>query len=119
MHSWCLSALICYFSFYCQKEHSNSIRVSKDALKLLRALAGNDAVKNNILKGDGAKLLDEIINIHKANEIFSRAALGCLATLTLRSKENSQALFDVGAAETIVETMRLHPDSKIVTVNLR
>lgn len=54
----------------------------------------------------------------QANELFARAALHCLSTITLRSKENSQALFDVGAAETIVETMKLHPTSKIVQVHL-
>lgn len=48
--------------------------------------------------------------------MFSRAALHCLSTLTLRSKENSQLLFEAGAAETIVETMRLHPNSRIVQV---
>lgn len=52
----------------------------------------------------------------QSNELFSRAALHCLSTLTLRSIENSQALFDVGAAETIVETMKLHPSSRIVQV---
>ncbi|XP_055315485.1 armadillo repeat-containing protein 6 homolog [Sitodiplosis mosellana] len=101
----------------CMKEHSSSIRVSKEALKLMRALAGNDAVKNNILKDGMSKLLDEIINIHKANEPFARAALHCLSTITLRSKENSQLLFDAGIAETIVETMKLHPTSKIVQRN--
>lgn len=50
------------------------------------------------------------------NELFARAALHSLSTLTLRSKENSQALFEVDMAETIVETMRLHPSSKIVQV---
>lgn len=54
----------------------------------------------------------------QANELFARAALHCLSTLTLRSTENSQALFDVGAAETIVETMKLHTKSKIVLVKL-
>lgn len=48
-----------------QKEHSSSIRVSKESLKLLRALAGDDSVKNNIMKDDTPKLIDEIINIHK------------------------------------------------------
>ncbi|XP_031617946.1 armadillo repeat-containing protein 6 homolog [Contarinia nasturtii] len=101
----------------CMKEHSNSIRVSKETLKVLRALVGNDAVKNNILKDGLAKIIDEIINIHKANELFARAALHCLSTVTLRSKENSQLLFEAGAAETIVETMRLHPTSKLVQRN--
>lgn len=52
----------------------------------------------------------------QANESFAKAALACLSTLTLRSKENSQALFEAGSAETIVETMKLHTDSKLVTV---
>lgn len=52
------------------------------------------------------------------NEAYARAALHFLSTVTLRSKENSDALFEVGAAETIVETMKLHPSSKIVQVFL-
>lgn len=106
----------------------------------MRALAGDDSVKSNIVKDGGAQLIDEIINIHKVkfesslgfliwnkieifcffflqeNELFARAALACLSTLTLRSTENSQALFEVGSAETIVETMKLHPKSKLVMV---
>lgn len=41
----------------------------------------------------------------------------CLSTLTLRSVENSKVLFEVGIAETIVETMKLHPSSKAVQVS--
>lgn len=52
----------------------------------------------------------------QGNEVYARAAMHFLSTVTLRSKENSDALFEVGAAETIVETMRLHPTSKIVQV---
>lgn len=51
------------------------------------------------------------------NEVFAKVALVCVATLTLRSKDNSQAFFDVGMSETITDTMRLHPESKIVQVN--
>lgn len=40
----------------------------------------------------------------------------CISTLTLRSTENSKLLYDVGAPETIVTTMKLHPTSKIVQV---
>lgn len=54
--------------------------------------------------------------LFQSNELFARAALHFLSTLTLRSKENSQALFEVGVAETIVDIMRLHPKSKIVQV---
>lgn len=41
----------------------------------------------------------------------------CIATLTLRSTDNSLALFAANIAEEIVESMRLHPTSKAVQRN--
>lgn len=78
MESECIQVSLKYMYWPCvfesylipshlQKEHSSSIRVSRESLKLMRALAGNDAVKNNILKDGIAKLIDEIINIHKVS----------------------------------------------------
>lgn len=130
-----------------QKQHAVSARLIREALKLLRALAGNDVVKNHILKNGAAQQIDDLINLHKvsqcsvserrrtfhqiyifhffslaraqSSELFARSAMLCISTLTLRSKENSQLLYDVGAAETIVETMKLHPTSKIVQVRVK
>lgn len=48
--------------------HEQSLRTQNNAMKLLRALTGDDGVKNNILHSDGhnfPRLLDEIINSHK------------------------------------------------------
>lgn len=56
--------------------------------------------------------------ILQTNETFARSSLACLATLTLRSPENSQKLFENGLAETIVETMKMHPNSSGVLVNI-
>lgn len=53
----------------------------------------------------------------QANELFSRTSMLSISTLTLRSKDNSQLLFDVGAAEVITDTMKLHEKSKIVQVS--
>lgn len=52
--------------------HEQSLRTQNNAMKLLRALTGDDGVKNDILSGDGhnfAKLLDVIINLHKVGEL--------------------------------------------------
>lgn len=49
---------------------------------------------------------------------MAKVALMCVSTLTLRSTENSTALFEVGISETIVETMKLHPSNKAVQVSL-
>lgn len=48
---------------------------------------------------------------------MAKAALMCIATITLRSKENSAALFETGIAEEIVEAMKLHPTNKMVQRN--
>lgn len=74
LHTQLLAKIIFIFIFFfaiLQKEHSDSIRVSKEALKLLRALAGNDGTKKNILKDDAAKLIDDIINVHKVSSFCS------------------------------------------------
>lgn len=51
------------------------------------------------------------------SEPVAKAGLMCIATLSLRSKENSAALFAANIAEEIVESMKLHPTSKAVQRN--
>lgn len=50
-----------------QKQHAESPRLIREALKLLRALAGNDAVKSIILKNGAAQQIDDLINLHKVS----------------------------------------------------
>lgn len=89
----------------------------REAFHLLKALAGNDVVKARIVEHGAAPLISDVLCIHKASEPLAKVALMCLATLTLRSKENSSALFATGIAEEIVETMRLHANNKDVLRN--
>ncbi|XP_075166904.1 armadillo repeat-containing protein 6 homolog [Haematobia irritans] len=98
-------------------DNLNSVRLNREALKLLRALAGHDAVKNHIVQAGVAPVLKELIQTHMANEAVVSAALACISTLTLRVKDNSKTLFDTGIAEPIVEALRRHPKSKIIQRN--
>uniref|UniRef100_A0A1I8NQK3 Armadillo repeat-containing protein 6 homolog n=1 Tax=Stomoxys calcitrans TaxID=35570 RepID=A0A1I8NQK3_STOCA len=98
-------------------DNINSVRLNREALKLLRALAGHDAVKSHIVQGGVAPILKEVLHTHMANDAVVSAALACISTLTLRVKDNSKTLFDTGIAETIVESIRRHPKSKIVQRN--
>lgn len=41
------------------------MRFVRESLKLIRALAGNDAVKQNILKDGAARLIVDLIDLHK------------------------------------------------------
>lgn len=71
-------------------------------------------MKINIIKDDAAELINGVLNLHKENEAFAKIGLLCISTLTLRSKDNSEAFFEVGVSETIVDTMKLHPECKLV-----
>lgn len=98
-------------------EFPDSIKLLREAFKLLKALAGNDTVKLHIIQQGVAPLLESSLNSYKDNETFARHALACVTTLALREKDNAQALFETGIAETIVQTMKIHAASKVIQRN--
>lgn len=102
---------------HAQAEHPENKRLIKEALKLLKALAGNDKLKVDIVQRGGAQLITSILSLHKSNESIAKLALGCISTISLRVQQNGLAFFDAGAAEIIVETMKIHPSSKAVIRN--
>ena len=98
-------------------EFPESMKIIREACKLLKALAGNDTVKQHIVQCGAAPLLESALNRHKDNETFARHALACISTLALRDPANSRALFETGISETIIQTMKIHPTSKIIQRN--
>uniref|UniRef100_A0A182NI88 LRRK2 ARM repeat domain-containing protein n=1 Tax=Anopheles dirus TaxID=7168 RepID=A0A182NI88_9DIPT len=98
-------------------EFPDSMKIIREACKLLKALAGNDTVKQNIIQCGAAPLLESALNRHKDNETFARHALVCISTLALREAGNSKALFETGISETIIQTMKIHSASKIIQRN--
>lgn len=96
---------------------TDSIKVVRESLKLLKALAGNDKVKNNIIKAGAAPIIESAFNRHKADETIAKSALACISVLALRFQEHSMALFETGIAETIIETMKIHVNNKMVQRN--
>lgn len=92
-------------------------RLNREALKLLRAMAGHDTVKAHIVQQGVAPILKELLETHQDNENVISAALACISTLTLRVKEHSSVLFETGIAEVMVEAIRKHPKHKIVQRN--
>ena len=98
-------------------EYPSSIKIQRESLKLLKALAGNDAVKSKIIQNGAAPLIESALNSYKDNEVFARHALLCISTLALRDKNNSVALYEAGIAENIIQAMKIHKDSKAVQRN--
>jgi len=98
-------------------EFPDNVKVVNESLKLMKALAGNDTVKAEIIKVGAASIVESSLNRHKADENIAKNALVCISTLALRIKENAQALADSGVAETILETMKIHEKSMMVQRN--
>ncbi|XP_055854103.1 armadillo repeat-containing protein 6 homolog [Episyrphus balteatus] len=98
-------------------KNKDALKLNREGLKLLRALAGNDTTKVHIIQQGAAPVIKELLQNNMNNEPIATAALACISTLTLRVKENSTAFFETGIAETIVETLRLHPKNKMVQRN--
>uniref|UniRef100_A0A336LQR2 CSON009516 protein n=1 Tax=Culicoides sonorensis TaxID=179676 RepID=A0A336LQR2_CULSO len=94
-----------------------SVKVVREALKLLKVLAGNDKVKVQIVESGAVTVIASALSRFKSNETVARAALICISTLALRVKANADAIFETGIPETIVETMKIHPGDKIVQRN--
>ncbi|XP_064542690.1 armadillo repeat-containing protein 6 homolog [Drosophila montana] len=103
--------------FHIMSENLKADRLNCEALKLLRALAGHDAVKAHIVQQGVAPIIKELLDTHQSNENIVTAAFACITTLTLRVKENSTAFFDTGIAEIMVEALRMHPKHKILQRN--
>lgn len=103
--------------FGIMENNLNEERLNREALKLLRALAGHDAVKAHIVQQGVAPIIKQLLETHQTNENIISAALACITTLTLRVKEHSIAFFETGIAEIIVEALRLHPKHKILQRN--
>jgi len=95
----------------------DSLKITRESLKLLKALGGNDTVKVDIIRSGAASIIESSFNRHKADEILAKNALACITILSLRSKDNSMALFEAGVAETILDSMKIHAKSKIIQRN--
>lgn len=120
-------------------EFHDEMKVIRESFKLLKALAGNDGVKADIIKRKldfshrifgfadfllffliqvgSASIIESSLNRHKSDETIAKSALACISTLALRLRENAMALFETGIAETIIETMKIHEKSQTVQRN--
>lgn len=96
---------------------SDNIKVARESLKVLKSLAGNDKVKTEIIKQGAAASICMGLTRFKNDETFAKSALLCISSLTLRVQDNSTAFWQTGIGETMLETMKIHAQSKMVQRN--
>lgn len=91
--------------------YPDSEKLNWQALKLLKALAGNDDVKSHIVTAGSAPLIVSVISRFKKSESIVAAGLGCISALTLRSSSNAGVFYDCGAPNIIIDCMKSYPKS--------
>ncbi|XP_060822387.1 armadillo repeat-containing protein 6 homolog [Bombus pascuorum] len=92
-------------------DHPDSEKLNWQALKLLKALAGNDDVKSHIITSGCGPLIVSAISRMRESECVVTAGLACISALTLRCPSNAGVFYDCGAPLVIVDAMKAYPKS--------
>lgn len=92
-------------------------KVNRQCLLLLKGLAGSDRVKDAIIQNGAATLIIGAMNRHKACANLISAGCMCISALALRSPQNSQALVDAGAPDTLIGVLNMWKDNHVILVS--
>jgi len=89
-------------------KHTEEAELVTRTLKLMKVLAGNDKVKDDVGKAGGIPLVVAAINKHITRPTTVEAGCGAITGLTLRQIENSKQVMDCDGATTITTAMERH-----------
>ncbi|KAJ8366633.1 hypothetical protein AAFF_G00348320 [Aldrovandia affinis] len=87
-------------------DHQDLVR---QVLSALRAVAGNDDVKDAIVKAGGVELIVMAMNRHMGNAQVCEQGCAAMSVLALRKPENCSVVMDTGGAHTALQAMKTHP----------
>ncbi|XP_059418702.1 armadillo repeat-containing protein 6-like [Carassius carassius] len=82
----------------------------KQVLGALKAIAGNDDVKDAIVNGGGAELIVMAMNRHMTSAQVCEQGCAALCVLALRKPNNCKVIVECGGALASVQAMKNHPD---------
>ena len=81
-----------------------------DALKVLKALAGNDKVKVEIVRAGGITWILTAITKHQKQPIVCEIGCACIAALALRNPEHCKLTMQNNGAEVLVKPLSIHSE---------
>lgn len=91
---------------------SDHAQINKQAVSLLRAISGNDKVKDQAMKSGTGPMVVASLRRHENIGGVSEACCGALGMLALRETANSKQLIEAGAHEAVIQAMKIHPKNK-------
>ncbi|KAM9323482.1 armadillo repeat-containing protein 6 [Pholidichthys leucotaenia] len=83
----------------------------RQVLSAIRAVAGNDDVKDTVVNAGGVQLIVIAMNRHMSNSAVCEQACACLSVLALRKPNNCKVIMENGGALAAVQAMKAHGDS--------
>ncbi|KAG7273182.1 hypothetical protein CRUP_019309 [Coryphaenoides rupestris] len=75
----------------------------------IRAIAGNDDVKDAAVNAGGVTLIVIAMNRHMGNQYVCEQGCACLSVLALRKPNNCKVIMENGGTQAAVQAMKTHP----------
>ncbi|XP_061654225.1 armadillo repeat-containing protein 6 [Phyllopteryx taeniolatus] len=86
-----------------------SAELVRQVLSAIRAVAGNDDVKDAVVKAGGVQLIVIALNRHMTISAVCEQGCVCLSVLALRKPNNCKVIMEEGGALAAVQAMKAHP----------
>ncbi|KAM9349443.1 armadillo repeat-containing protein 6 [Symphorus nematophorus] len=83
----------------------------RQVLSAIRAVAGNDDVKDAVVNAGGVQLIVIAMNRHISNSGVCEQGCACLSVLALRKPNNCKVIMENGGALAAVQAMKAHTDA--------
>jgi len=94
----------------------SSAIVNKDALLLMKSMAGNDDIKRDIRASGKIGVIVSIISNNMANRGICHAGCSLITAMCLRMPQNAEEIVAVGGDEVLVQVLKTHMDQPKVAV---
>uniref|UniRef100_A0A8C6TVS7 Armadillo repeat containing 6 n=1 Tax=Neogobius melanostomus TaxID=47308 RepID=A0A8C6TVS7_9GOBI len=95
-------------------DNYDSQDLARQVLSAIRAIAGNDDIKDAVANAGGVQLIVMAMNRHMGNAAVCEQGCACLSMLALRKPNNCKMIMEDGGAMAAVQAMKTHP--KVVNV---
>lgn len=88
-----------------------SAELVRQVLSAIRAVAGNDDVKDAVVNAGGVQLIVIAMNRHMTNSAVCEQGCACLSVLALRKPNNCQVIMENEGAMVAVQAMKTHANA--------
>ncbi|XP_042284683.1 armadillo repeat-containing protein 6 [Thunnus maccoyii] len=89
-------------------DNYESPELVRQILSAIRAVAGNDDVKDAVVSAGGVQLIVMAMNKHMSNSAVCEQGCACLSVLALRKPNNCKVIMEDGGTMAAVQAMKSH-----------